>query len=245
MGIVRVPRGTTWSRTRCAEIRRCDTRPDFRSPAGMPRACLSIAVRCRGRYVSTRPPALPLIFATSPQGSRTFAPRTVDHRPFVPRCFWKRGLLYDSPSTDQFPKTAASMSVSSDWARSMSCRVCLPRPWASLSVRWSFGTPPRSRHPRAAQRRSKNISGARRVLARSLSTLWSMLALPCRRSSSRFRLPVLRWPMPMLSLAPCLPTALPATIWLSPLAMPQPARLFELVRQPVVRPHAELSSSCV
>ena len=27
-------------------------------------------------------------------------------------------------------------------------------------------------------------------------------ALPCRRSSSRFRLPVLRWPMPMLSLAP-------------------------------------------
>ena len=73
------------------QIRRSDTRPDFRSPEHAAR----LAVRC-----IARPQILPLIFATSP--SRTFPT-------FVPRCFWSVDC-YDSPSTDQFPKSQCRCS---------------------------------------------------------------------------------------------------------------------------------------
>ena len=93
--------------------------------------------------------------------------------------------------------------------RLASCHVCLPRPWVSPSVRWLFGT---ALCPIAS--------------ARSLNTLWSMLALLCRSFRLRFRMMARPWLTPMLSLALCRPMELPATTWLLPLAMLQPARLF-------------------
>ena len=55
---------------------------------------------------------------------------------------------------------------------------------------------------------------------------WSMRALPSRSCLSRFRLMARPWLTPMLSLAHCRLTVLPAMTWLLPLAMPHPARLF-------------------
>ena len=94
-------------------------------------------------------------------------------------------------------------------ARMRSCRACLPLLWASPSVRWLFGMQP-----------------CLSALVRSSIMHWSMRALPSRSCLSRFRLMARPWLTPMLSLAHCRLTVLPAMTWLLALAMPHPARLF-------------------
>ena len=89
------------------QIRRSDTRPDFRSPEH--------AARLFEHRCIARPPILPLIFATSP--SRTFPT-------FVPRSFWSVDC-YDSPSTYQFPKPQCRCPRRIGRVRGAVAHVCL------------------------------------------------------------------------------------------------------------------------
>ena len=112
------------------QIRRSDTRPDFRSPEHAARL-----------FEHRRPLYRQAADITLDIRNKSF--EDVSY-PLCRDAFWSVDC-YDSPSTYQVSKTAVSMSAS-DWARSRSCRACLPRLWANLSGRWWFGTAP---HPSA------------------------------------------------------------------------------------------------
>ena len=167
------------------------TRAPISARPSMPRACLSIAVRC-----IARPPILPLIFATSP--SRTFLPLCRDAFGAWTAMIRRQLINFQNRSVD----VRVGLGAFDELSRMFASAVGKPK---RAMVVWNSASSERFdevvEHALvdagfAVSQFSLEVSPAGATLADADAIFGALSA-----------------------------TALPATIWLSPLAMPQPARL--------------------